>query len=93
MCILGTRFTNSCLLIIRVTLNVVSAALAITAVVLYSLDLANDHNEYHETSNYYYSCYDDRNGTPSPEDSKRNEVVEDPELHKPLLGGDTANPV
>uniref|UniRef100_A0A8C1WYT0 Transmembrane protein 176l.3a n=1 Tax=Cyprinus carpio TaxID=7962 RepID=A0A8C1WYT0_CYPCA len=82
VCILAARFPNFCLVIIGMVLHIVSAALAITAVVLYSVDLANDHTEYCETYNSYYPSY--YNGydygygygyrTPSPEMSRRNDI-------------------
>uniref|UniRef100_A0A672S618 Uncharacterized protein n=1 Tax=Sinocyclocheilus grahami TaxID=75366 RepID=A0A672S618_SINGR len=65
-------------LIIGIILNVVSAGLAITAVVLYSVDLANSHTyENCENGSYHQSRY---NGygysyeTPSPEDNRRKEM-------------------
>ncbi|XP_016137476.1 transmembrane protein 176A-like [Sinocyclocheilus grahami] len=79
MCILSAKFPTSCLLTTGIILNLVSAGLAIAAVVLYSVDLANDHTyENCETSSYYYSHYDGYgygygNKTPSPENSKRRE--------------------
>ncbi|KAK2903570.1 hypothetical protein Q8A67_008283 [Cirrhinus molitorella] len=82
LCILTAKFPTSCLMVIGMILNVVSAALAITAVVLYSLDLANEHtNEYCE-SNYYSPYdgygygygYDNRYATPSPEDIRKKEM-------------------
>ncbi|XP_059364461.1 uncharacterized protein LOC132103397 [Carassius carassius] len=80
VCILAARFPNFCLVIIGMVLQIVSAALAITAVVLYSVDLANHHTEYCETYNSYYSSYDYGYGyghgyrTPSPEISRRNDI-------------------
>ncbi len=63
-------------LVIGIILNVVSAALAITAVVLYSVDLENDHtNKDCRSRSYYYSSYDGYgNTTPSPKDSRREEM-------------------
>ncbi|XP_052000277.1 uncharacterized protein LOC127656137 [Xyrauchen texanus] len=56
VCILATKFPSPCLLVIAVILNAVSAALAITAVVLYSVDLASDHQlECNPYSNSYYN--------------------------------------
>ncbi|KAF4102791.1 transmembrane protein 176A-like isoform X1 [Onychostoma macrolepis] len=78
MCVLTVKFPTSCLLTTGIVLNLVSAGLAIAAVVLYSVDLANDHtNEYCVSRSYYYSRYDSYgydNKTPSPEDSRRTEM-------------------
>ncbi|XP_058604151.1 transmembrane protein 176A-like [Onychostoma macrolepis] len=77
MCVLTAKFPTSCLLTIGIILNVISAGLAITAIVLYSVDLANDHtNENCESRSYYYSRYDGYgyDTTPSPEDSRRTEM-------------------
>ncbi|XP_051577801.1 uncharacterized protein LOC127454544 [Myxocyprinus asiaticus] len=62
VCILATKFPCPCLLVIAVILNIVSAALAITAVVLYSVDLASDH--WLQCGPYFSSDY--RN-PPSPQ--------------------------
>ncbi|MCI4391209.1 hypothetical protein PGIGA_G00131410 [Pangasianodon gigas] len=40
MCILAEKFPSPCLVVLTVVMNIVSAALAITAIVLYSVDLA-----------------------------------------------------
>ncbi|XP_052434592.1 uncharacterized protein tmem176l.1 isoform X4 [Carassius gibelio] len=77
VCILTAKFPSSCLLTIGILLNAVGAALAITAVVLYSVDLANDHSyEDCETRNYYSSRYDGNpyKETPSPGDDRRKEM-------------------
>uniref|UniRef100_A0A671L1L5 Transmembrane protein 176l.4 n=1 Tax=Sinocyclocheilus anshuiensis TaxID=1608454 RepID=A0A671L1L5_9TELE len=78
VCILTAKFPSSCLLIIGIILNVVSAGLAITAVVLYSVDLAHNHTyENCETDSYHHSRYDGygyRYETPSPEDNRRKEM-------------------
>ncbi|XP_048009877.1 transmembrane protein 176A-like [Megalobrama amblycephala] len=83
VCILAAKFPSSCLLVIGMIVNVVSAALAITAVALYSVDLANSHNGYYydyscdQSYNSYsgYSRYDyDRYRTPSPEENMRMET-------------------
>uniref|UniRef100_A0A8C2JI08 Transmembrane protein 176l.1 n=1 Tax=Cyprinus carpio TaxID=7962 RepID=A0A8C2JI08_CYPCA len=80
MCILTANFPTSCLLTTGIFLNLVSAALAITAGVLYSVDLSYDHTfENCESHSYYYSRYDGYdydygNKTPSPEDSRRKEM-------------------
>ncbi|XP_060756380.1 uncharacterized protein tmem176l.1 [Neoarius graeffei] len=47
MCILAERFPSPCLIVLTVVMNITSAALAITAIVLYSLELGR---------NYYYWC-------------------------------------
>ncbi|RXN38421.1 transmembrane protein 176A-like [Labeo rohita] len=60
-------------------LNIVGTALAITAIVLYSVDLANDHTGYCESYNSnYYSRYDYGYGyeTPSSEISRRQEICQ-----------------
>ncbi|CAM4704659.1 unnamed protein product [Leuciscus chuanchicus] len=70
--ILGAKFPSPCLLVIAMILNIVSGALAITAVVLYSVDLAKGNDPYCDTD-YYYSSY----GTsvpPSPEKIRRTEI-------------------
>ncbi|XP_048009419.1 transmembrane protein 176A-like [Megalobrama amblycephala] len=70
VCILAAKFPTSCLLVTGMILNIVNAALAITAVALFSVDLANSH-----TGNYYdYSC--DYSGydqyiMPSPEEKRK----------------------
>ncbi|RXN34176.1 transmembrane protein 176A-like [Labeo rohita] len=69
VCILTAKFPTSCLMVIGMILNVVSAALAITAVVLYSVDLANDHT-YNSCKGYYYSYYN----TDSAEDNWKKET-------------------
>ncbi|MCJ8745447.1 hypothetical protein PDJAM_G00130210 [Pangasius djambal] len=40
MCILAEKFPSPCLVVLTVVMNIVSAGLAITAIVLYSVDLA-----------------------------------------------------
>ncbi|KAF4076089.1 hypothetical protein AMELA_G00226620 [Ameiurus melas] len=40
MCILAEKFPSPCLVVLTVVMNIVSGALAITAIVLYSVDLA-----------------------------------------------------
>ncbi|XP_073703466.1 uncharacterized protein [Garra rufa] len=78
LCILSAKFPSSCLLVIGMILNVVCAAFAITAVVLYSVDLAIDHtNVYCDNYNYYYPSYNDygnRYRTPTPEDIRKTEM-------------------
>ncbi|KAK7158240.1 hypothetical protein R3I93_009447 [Phoxinus phoxinus] len=85
VCILAAKFPTSCLLVIGMILNVVCAALAITGVALYSVDLANDHAGYYyycpENYNSYsgyggYGGYDryDRYQTPTPEDRSKTET-------------------
>lgn len=53
------------------TLNVVSGALAVTAVVLYSVDLAMGTRLYCNTD--YYSSY----STSSPADTRKTEICEE----------------
>ncbi|XP_016137474.1 uncharacterized protein [Sinocyclocheilus grahami] len=83
--VLAAKFPSPFLLVITVILNVVSAALAITAAVLYSMDLATGNNLYCDTS--YYSS----NGyavTPSTEQMRRTEIcVKYKYLNKMILGG------
>ncbi|XP_056617757.1 uncharacterized protein LOC130432435 [Triplophysa dalaica] len=57
VCILAAKFPSPCLLVIAVSLNMASAALAITAVVLCSVDLAGGSNQ---NCDYYdHSGYED----------------------------------
>ncbi|XP_067253127.1 transmembrane protein 176A-like [Chanodichthys erythropterus] len=80
VCILAAKFPSSCLLVIGIIVNVVSAALAITAVALYSVDLGNSHTGYYydyscDQSYNSYSGYDyDRYRTPSLEENMRMET-------------------
>ncbi|ROL41438.1 hypothetical protein DPX16_6836 [Anabarilius grahami] len=69
--ILGAKFPSPCLLVIAMILNIVSGALAIAAVVLYSVDLAKGTYLYCNTD--YYSSYD-YPATPSPADMSRTEI-------------------
>ncbi|XP_017308278.1 uncharacterized protein tmem176l.1 [Ictalurus punctatus] len=48
MCILAEKFPSPCLVVLTVVMNIVSSALAITAIVLYSVDLAQ--------IRYIYGC-------------------------------------
>ncbi|TRZ00537.1 hypothetical protein DNTS_003583 [Danionella cerebrum] len=68
--------------------NIFSFALAITAVVLYSVDLASGHYRYcEEYRNDYYSSYD-RYRTPTPEQSKDLEIcLYYRNLYQMILGG------
>ncbi|XP_052434594.1 uncharacterized protein tmem176l.1 isoform X6 [Carassius gibelio] len=68
--VLAARFPSPVLLVITVILNIVSAALAITAVVLYSIDQGTANGLYCDTS--YYSSYSDI--TPSPEQTRINQI-------------------
>ncbi|KAG1926595.1 uncharacterized protein LOC120481450 [Pimephales promelas] len=70
--ILGAKFPSPCLLVIAMLFNIVSGALAITAVVLYSVDLAEGNNPYCATDDYYtnYGTY----VTSSPEKTRRLEI-------------------
>ncbi|XP_073703165.1 uncharacterized protein [Garra rufa] len=82
--ILAVKFPSPFLLVITVILNIVSAALAITFVVLYSVDLATGNNLY--CNNGYYSSYD--NATPSPEWMRLSEIcMQYKYLNKIILGG------
>ncbi|NP_001264248.1 transmembrane protein 176l.4 isoform 2 [Danio rerio] len=79
VCVLAARFPSSCLLMIGMLMNIVSAALGITSIALYSLDLSFGH--YRDwtcrtyDTNYYYSSYD-RYRTPTPEESMRLEMCQ-----------------
>ncbi|XP_073728626.1 uncharacterized protein [Misgurnus anguillicaudatus] len=55
LCILANKFPSPCLVVIAVILNIASAGLAIAAVVLYSVDLASDHNLYCYNYNYNFT--------------------------------------
>lgn len=59
-------------MVIAMILNIVSGALAITAVVLYSVDLAKGNDPYCDTD-YYYSSYGTP-ATPSAEKIRRTEL-------------------
>uniref|UniRef100_A0A8C2GBQ7 Uncharacterized LOC109105069 n=1 Tax=Cyprinus carpio TaxID=7962 RepID=A0A8C2GBQ7_CYPCA len=59
MCVLAVMFPAPRLLVITVALNVVSAALAITAAVLYSIDLAMGSSLSCYREHYYYSSNND----------------------------------
>ncbi|XP_067304034.1 transmembrane protein 176A-like [Pseudorasbora parva] len=69
--IIGAKFPSPCLLVIAIILNIIIAALAITAVVLYSVDLAN--GVYLYCVRDYYSSYDSP-ATTSPEETRRLEI-------------------
>nr|XP_055067244.1 uncharacterized protein LOC129448701 [Misgurnus anguillicaudatus] len=76
VCILAAKFPSPCVLVIAVILNIVSAALAITAVVLHSVDLATNFSPYNypycnEDDVDYYSRYP---VTASPERSRNQEM-------------------
>lgn len=77
--ILAAKFPSSCLLAFALLLNVVNAALAITAVVLCSIDLA--------MGNYPY-CRDYYDTTPSPEQMKNEEICRNyKKINQIILGG------
>ncbi|XP_056100587.1 uncharacterized protein tmem176l.3a [Rhinichthys klamathensis goyatoka] len=57
MCVLAVKFPSPRLLVFLVILNIFSAALAITAVVLYSMDLAMENSLSCADGPYYYSSY------------------------------------
>ncbi|XP_066501078.1 uncharacterized protein [Hoplias malabaricus] len=61
-CIFTDRFPSPCLVIYMVLLNLVSSALAVYDIVLYSLDLAQIDYKYSCSSYYYY-----QEGTPPPQ--------------------------
>ncbi|XP_051575416.1 transmembrane protein 176A-like [Myxocyprinus asiaticus] len=83
MCVLAAKFPSSCLLVIAMILNIFSAALAITAVVLCSVDLAMGSNQYCE----YYSDFS-YHETPSPEQRKDTEMcLYYKNLNQMILGG------
>ncbi|XP_065154937.1 uncharacterized protein [Paramisgurnus dabryanus] len=71
VCILAAKFPSPCVLVIAVILNIVSAALAITAIVLHSVELAA---ELYPSCGYNnYSPYEDYI-TKSPEQIKDQEI-------------------
>uniref|UniRef100_A0A8C2JJ55 Transmembrane protein 176l.1 n=1 Tax=Cyprinus carpio TaxID=7962 RepID=A0A8C2JJ55_CYPCA len=83
--VLAAKFPSPVLLVITVILNIVSAALAITAVVLCSVDLATGNQQHCGSS--FYSSYDDA-ATPSPEQMRRTEIcMQYKYLNKMILGG------
>ncbi|KAI2654918.1 transmembrane protein 176A-like [Labeo rohita] len=85
MTILAAKFPSPFLLVITVVLNVASAALAITAIVLYSVDLALGNSLYCDRS--YYSPYG-YEVTPSPEQMRNTELcMQYKYLNKMILGG------
>ncbi|XP_058604150.1 membrane-spanning 4-domains subfamily A member 8-like isoform X2 [Onychostoma macrolepis] len=105
MCVLTVKFPTSCLLTTGIVLNLVSAGLAIAAVVLYSVDLANDHtNEYciifrgldimMIVLSVLQLCvtisFSVLTGKALHKEDEDVKSVEDPELHKPLLEDATA---
>nr|XP_055067253.1 uncharacterized protein LOC129448705 [Misgurnus anguillicaudatus]XP_055067254.1 uncharacterized protein LOC129448705 [Misgurnus anguillicaudatus] len=71
VCILAAKFPSPCVLVIAVILNIVSAALAITAVVLHSVELAA--KLYPSCGYNNYSPYEDYI-TASPEQRKDQEI-------------------
>ncbi|XP_009290937.1 uncharacterized protein tmem176l.3a [Danio rerio] len=81
MCVLAVKFPSQRLLVILVFLNIVSAAMAISAVVLYSLDLAMGNN---------FSCYENY-GYYSPNNGFRGNSFDNclyyRNLSKIILGG------
>uniref|UniRef100_A0A673GT84 Uncharacterized LOC107726651 n=1 Tax=Sinocyclocheilus rhinocerous TaxID=307959 RepID=A0A673GT84_9TELE len=83
--VLAAKFPSPFLLVITVVLNVVSAALAITAVVLYSVDLATGSGQYCDTNYYSSNSYA---VTPSPEQMRNTEIcVQYKHLNNMMLGG------
>ncbi|NP_001373295.1 transmembrane protein 176l.2 isoform X1 [Danio rerio] len=85
VCILVAKFPSSCLLIIGMLLNMISAGLAIAAIVLYAKDLSYGHDQYCR-SYYYYQSYESR--TPTPEESQRQVICEYyNNLNKMICGG------
>ncbi|XP_043117431.1 transmembrane protein 176l.4 [Puntigrus tetrazona] len=73
VCILMVKFPSSCLLTIGIILNIVSAAFAITAVVLYTVDVTNMHTRYScESRSYGYSSYNVYGY--DPEENRRREL-------------------
>ncbi|XP_052002665.1 transmembrane protein 176A-like [Xyrauchen texanus] len=83
VCVLAAKFPSSCLLVIAMILSIVSAALAITAVALCSVDLAMGMN----VNCYYYSNYR-YNETPSPEQGIETErCLYYKNLNQMILGG------
>ncbi|CAM4704652.1 unnamed protein product [Leuciscus chuanchicus] len=57
MCVLAVKFPSPRLLIFLVILNIISAALAITAVLLYSMDLSMGNSSDCVEGYYYHSSY------------------------------------
>ncbi|XP_065154939.1 uncharacterized protein [Paramisgurnus dabryanus] len=82
LCILATKFPSPCLVVIAAILNIASGALAITAVVLYSVDLASDHGL------YCYSYNSDYYSTPSSiKEQMWKSCEEYKHLYQMFLGG------
>ncbi|XP_056617755.1 transmembrane protein 176A-like [Triplophysa dalaica] len=80
VCILAAKFPSPCLLVITVILNIVSAGLAIAAVVLYSVDVAV--GSYQWCDHYY------NDSTPSPEQRTATELCQYyKHLNQMILGG------
>ncbi|KAI7806344.1 transmembrane protein 176A [Triplophysa rosa] len=78
MCILAAKFPSPCLLVITVILNIVSAGLAIAAVVLYSVDMA---------VGSYQWCNDYYSATPSPEQRRNTEICQYYKHHNQMILG------
>ncbi|XP_010904195.5 transmembrane protein 176B [Esox lucius] len=66
MCILASKFPSPCLVGINVFLNLVVAALAITGVVMYAIDVTYDHFTWICHDNIWYDNYYWRQTTPVP---------------------------
>ncbi|XP_067253099.1 uncharacterized protein [Chanodichthys erythropterus] len=122
MCVLAVMFPSPRMLVILVILNIVSAALAVLAFVLFSAELALGWHHYSSDNDFAKCLQEGKTSTETclyrglnqimlsllqlfvtisfcvltgkalckkDEDAK---VVEDPELHKPLLEDDSAAP-
>ncbi|XP_045082540.1 membrane-spanning 4-domains subfamily A member 4A-like [Coregonus clupeaformis] len=78
MCILAEKFPSPCLVGINVLMNLSGAALAIAGIVLYAVDLANDH--------FWWTCNEDNYNwrddyyggrvTKPPNDQQRDRLLE-----------------
>ncbi|KAA0702707.1 hypothetical protein E1301_Tti024135 [Triplophysa tibetana] len=80
VCNLAAKFPSPCLLVITVILNIVSAGLAIAAVVLYSMDVA--------VGSYLWCNDNDYYSTPSPEQRRNTEACQYyKHLNQMILGG------
>uniref|UniRef100_A0A8C2PZW7 Uncharacterized protein n=1 Tax=Cyprinus carpio TaxID=7962 RepID=A0A8C2PZW7_CYPCA len=70
LCVLHAKFPSTCLLVITVILNLVSATLAIAAVVLYSIDLNSIATLYCNSYSYSQTGYSDLPFTTKEQNTK-----------------------
>nr|XP_006641907.1 PREDICTED: membrane-spanning 4-domains subfamily A member 5-like [Lepisosteus oculatus] len=73
MCILGEMFPSPCLVFLTICMNLVSSGLGLTAIVLYSVDMARlTHNS------WMYYCSDDkyRSWTTAPPDPEKQRIMQ-----------------